>query len=257
MCVIYASSIASQSDRLYNEWTETMEPILLYGVPAGSSMGLVAALEWLGQPYRLCRVDMLGEMREASYARINARHETPALITDDGRVVTETMAIASWVEARDTQRRVSFDPRSPESDRMHQIMAFINSGFTGAFSPLWTALEMSPPDPAQQAALRRYGRESVIERHDKLEAMAGDDPFLVGDRPTLADAVFIGVARWLEFHEIAARDRWPRLDRIRRTLEDDAAVKFAIGIEDGATPLGSGALRGHVALAEVIERFGR
>lgn len=40
-----------------------MEPILLYGFPAGSSMGLVAALEWLGQPYKLCRVDMLGEMR--------------------------------------------------------------------------------------------------------------------------------------------------------------------------------------------------
>ena len=27
-----------------------MEPILLYGFPAGSSMGLVAALEWLGHP---------------------------------------------------------------------------------------------------------------------------------------------------------------------------------------------------------------
>ncbi|TIL68993.1 MAG: glutathione S-transferase family protein, partial [Mesorhizobium sp.] len=34
-----------------------MEPILLYGVPAGSSMGLVAAFERLGQPYCLCRVD--------------------------------------------------------------------------------------------------------------------------------------------------------------------------------------------------------
>ncbi|TIP74697.1 MAG: glutathione S-transferase family protein, partial [Mesorhizobium sp.] len=28
-----------------------MEPILVYGVPAGSSMGLVAAFERLGQPY--------------------------------------------------------------------------------------------------------------------------------------------------------------------------------------------------------------
>lgn len=26
-----------------------MEPILLYGVPAGSSMGLIAAMEWLGK----------------------------------------------------------------------------------------------------------------------------------------------------------------------------------------------------------------
>ena len=59
-----------------------MEPMLIYGFPLGSSMGLVAALEWLRKPYRLCRVDMLGEMRLPSYARINPRHETPAFVTD-------------------------------------------------------------------------------------------------------------------------------------------------------------------------------
>ena len=134
-----------------------MEPILLYGFPPGSSMGLVAALEWLGKPYRLARVDMLGEMREPSYARLNARHETPVLVTDDGRVLTETMAIAAWLEARDTDRRISFDPRSPEADRMHQLMAFVDTGFTGAFTPLWVALEMAEPDPAHQEALRRFG----------------------------------------------------------------------------------------------------
>lgn len=177
-----------------------MEPILLYGFPLGSSMGLVAALEWLGKPYRLSRVDMLGEMRTPSYARLNARHETPVLITDDGRALSETMAIAAWLEARDTERRISFDPLSPEADRMHQLMAFVNTGFTGAFTPLWVALEMEKPDPELQAALRTLGRERVIERHDKLEAMIGETPFLLGDRPTLADGVLIGVARWLEFH---------------------------------------------------------
>jgi glutathione S-transferase len=103
-----------------------MEPILVYGFPAGSSMGLVAALEWLGKPYRLCRVDMLDDMRDPSYARINARHETPVLITDARRALTETMAIAAWIEARDSERRISFAPLSPEADRMHQLMAFVN-----------------------------------------------------------------------------------------------------------------------------------
>jgi glutathione S-transferase len=147
-----------------------MEPILLYGFPSGTSMGLIAALEWLGQPYRLSRVDMLGEMRERSYARVNARHETPALITDTGTPLSETMAIAAYLEARDTERRISFAPQSPEADRMHQLMAFLNTGFTGAFSPLWAAVEMKEPDPDYQAALRRFGHASVIERHDKLEA---------------------------------------------------------------------------------------
>lgn len=96
----------------------------------------------------------------------------------------------------------------------------------------------------------------VVERHDKLEAMVGDGPYLVGDRPTLADGVLIGVARWLDYHEVAPRGRWPRLDALRRRLEEDPAVRFATAIENGETPPGSGALQGHVPLAEVIARFG-
>lgn len=232
-----------------------MEPILLYGVPAGSSMGLVAALEWLGQPYRLCRVDMLGEMREPAYARINARHETPALITDQGRMLTETMAIAAWLEARDGARRISFAPLSAEADRMHQLMGFVNTGFTGAFTPLWVALEMESPDPARQSLLRAFGRERVIERHDKLEAMIGDGRYLVGAQPSLADALLVGVARWLEFHAVADIGRWPKLAALRGHLETDPAVIYATALEDGESP-GTGACLGHVPLAEVIERFG-
>jgi glutathione S-transferase len=233
-----------------------MEPILLYGFPAGSSMGLVAALEWLGQPYRLSRVDMLDEMRLPSYARINGRHETPVLITEDGRALTETMAIAAWIEARDSERRVSFAPKSAEADRMHQLLAYVNTGFTGAFSPLWFALEMTEPDPQMQAVLRRYGNEAVIQRHDKLEAMIGETPFLVGERPSLADGVLIGVARWLDYHKVAEPERWPRLLAVRRRIEADPAVQFALAIEDGQTPDGSGALLGQVPLSEVIERYG-
>jgi glutathione S-transferase len=231
-----------------------MEPILIYGFPLGSSMGLVAALEWLAKPYRLCRVDMLGEMREPSYAILNGRHETPALIDEQGRVITETIAIASWLEARDTQRRISFDPLSPLADRMHQLMGFVNTGFTAAFSPLWAAIEMHPPNPSLQAMLRNWGRNNVIERHDKLEQMIGDTAFLVGDSPTLADALLIGVARWLDFHEVADKARWPRLARLRERLEADAAVIYAAALEEGKAVHGSGACMGHVSLKELISR---
>lgn len=231
-----------------------MEPLLLYGFPLGTSMGLLAALEWLGQPYRASRVDMLGEMREPAYARINARHETPVLITDAGTPLTETMAIAAYLEARDTERRISFAPRSREADRMHQLMGFLNSSFTAAFGPLWAALEHAPPEPAYQDALRRFGRDSVHQRHDHLEAMIGDTPYLVGDRPTLADALLVGVGRWLEFHEVAPVTNWPKLHALRTRLESDPAVVFAIAREDGKTPKGSGALVAQLPLADVIAR---
>lgn len=233
-----------------------MEPILVYGYPAGTSMGLVAALEWLGQPYKLSRVDMLGEMREPPYKRINQRVETPVLITDQGRPLTETMAIAAYLEARDTERRISFDPLSPEADRMHQLTGFLNTGFTGAFTPLWIALELPKPDPDFEAALRRLGRERVIERHDRLEEMLDGSRWLVGDKHSLADGLLAGVARWLEYHEVADLSRWPKLQALRQRVEADPAVVFATALENGETPAGKGAFKSHVPLAEVIERFG-
>jgi len=231
-----------------------MEPILIYGFPLGSSMGLIAAFEWLGQPYQLCRVDMLGEMRLPSYARINPRHETPALITPDGRVVTETLAITAWLEARDRTHRLGFAPGSPEADRMHQLMAFVNTGFTAAFSPLWFAMEARDLDRELAASLRKLAAARVIDRHDRLEEMISAEPYLVGSRPSLADAVLIGVARWLEYHGVAESARWPKLAALRARLEADPAVRYALAIEAGERP--TGACTGHVALAEVIERFG-
>ena len=232
-----------------------MEPILVYGFPLGSSMGLVAALEWLGQPYRLSRVYMLADMKTDTYARLNDRQETPVLITDDGRVLTETMAIAHWLEHRDVERRISFDPGLPAADRMHQLMAFLNTGFTGAFSPLWAALEMETADPAYRETLRDYGRRAVANRHARLETMIDGLPFLAGDHPTLADAVLVGVARWAEFHEAVDIVAYPQLAALRRRIEADPAVRFALAIENGETPTGSGAMQGQVPLSEVITRF--
>jgi glutathione S-transferase len=136
---------------------------------------------------------------------------------------------------------------------MHQLMGFLNSSFTPAFGPLWAALELAAPEPAYQAALRRFGRAAVVKRHDQLEAMIGNTPYLVGDRPTLADALLVGVARWLELHQVEQRTRWPKLHALHGRLERDPAVQFARARENGETPV-SRALVAQVPLADVIAR---
>ena len=115
---------------------------------------------------------------------------------------------------------------------------------------------MPEPDPEHEEHLRRYGRPDVINRHDALEQMIGETPFLVDDHPTLADGVLIGVARWLEFHQVAPRQRWPKLHALRQRIEALPEVTYAIAIENGETPMGSGVMLGQIPLAEVIERFG-
>lgn len=232
--------------------TSTPEPIFIAGFPLGSSAGLVAAFEWLGQPYHITRVDMLGEMRTDAYKRLNGRVETPVLITDEGRVLTETMAIALWMEARDAERRISFTPGTPQADRLHQYLAFLNTGFTGAFSPLWAALEAEDASEGEKQTLRKFGRSLVALRHTQLEAMIGDSPYLLGDRPTLADAVFVGVARWADFHQAVDPRDYPRLHALRQRLEADPAFRFALAVEEGRPAIGGGAMKGMVPLEQVL-----
>jgi glutathione S-transferase len=111
---------------------------------------------------------------------------------------------------------------------------------------------MEPPNPPVQTALRQWGGENVIERHDRLEEMIGHTRFLTADHPTLADGLLIGVARWLEYHEVADADRWPKLAAVRRLIEAEPAVAYAVALENGQMKPGSGACLGHVPLADLV-----
>ncbi|MDR6890803.1 MULTISPECIES: glutathione S-transferase family protein [Variovorax] len=235
----------------------TSEPIFTSGFPLGSSAGLVTAFEWLGQPYRLTRVDMLGEMRTEAYKRLNGRVETPVLITDEGRVLTETIAIALWLEGRDTERRISFEPGTPQADRMHQYLAFLNTGFTGAFYPMWVALEAADATEGDKETLRKFGRSFVALRHEQLEALIGDSDYLLGNEPTLADAVFAGVARWADFHQAIEPRDYPRIRALRQRIEADPAFRFALAVEDGKPGGGNGAMKGLVPLEDVLRNASR
>jgi len=228
-----------------------MEPILLTGFPQGSSLGLVAAFEWLGQPYRLSRVEMPDDMTSEAYARLNGRQETPVLVTADG-LLTETMAIALWLESRDRERRISFDPGSWQAHRLHQHIGFLNSSFTGAFSPLWAALEMKGVPDDFRDALRKFGRAAVARRHRQLEGMIGDTEYLLGPRPTLADAVFAGVARWADFHDAVDPKVYPKIQALKQRLAADPAIRFARAIEESGVASGSGAMKAMVPLRDVV-----
>jgi glutathione S-transferase len=229
-----------------------MLPILFYGVPSGCSFGSIVALEWLGAPYRLCRIDMAGPtITSPAYARVNPVAETPALLTGEGAIVTESMAILGHLGARGIDRGLGFAQGTPAFDRLNRMLAFLNTSFFDAFSPLWYALEHGI-DGAEGAALRRYGAANLAKAHANLEAMLGARPWLLGERRTLADAYFVGIARWTAYHDVLDRRDYPALQRLFERLEADPAVRFAHAIERGEAVRGAGGFRGEVGLEEAL-----
>lgn len=113
-----------------------MEPILFYGVPQGCSFGSIVALEWLNRPYRLCRME--GRSPDL-FAQLNPVRETPVLLLENGHALSESAAILHNIAMRGS--------RDGLSDRVNQVLAFLNTTFFAAFSPYWKAYEMASTCP--------------------------------------------------------------------------------------------------------------
>ena len=227
-----------------------MDPILFYGVPSGCSFGSIVALEWLGEPYRLCRIEMPEVVGSEAYRKINPVAETPSLLATDGRVVSESMAILNHLGVRGIGKGLAFRQGTAGFDRLNQTLAFLNTSLFNAFSPLWHAME-SDGSGAGKDALRAYGAINLVKAHADLERMLGENEWLLGDHRTLADAYFIGIARWADYHDVLDRRDYPNLQRLFEKLERDPAVEFAHAIERGEPAAGSSAFRGEVALGDV------
>ncbi|WP_159712510.1 glutathione S-transferase family protein [Geminicoccus flavidas] len=233
-----------------------MTPILFYGVPEGCSFGSIVALEWLGQPYRLCRILMPEQVSGPKFRQVNPLGETPVLLTEDGRLLAQSMAILNHLAARGIDRGLGFPPGSADFDRLNEMLAFLNTSFFSAFSPLWHVLEHGLDDSAG-ATLTRWGREQVATAHAQLETLLAGRDWLLGERPSLADAYFAGIARWADFHRAVDRRDYPGLDRLLRRLADDPAVRFAHAVEYGLAATSAGGFEGEVTLDQALRLVAR
>lgn len=230
-----------------------MEPILFYGVPSGCSFGSIVALEWLGEPYRLSRIEMPEVVQGKSFRRLNPVGETPTLMTADGRLISESMAILNHLGAGGIDKGLSFAQGTAGFDRLNQALGFLNTAFFNAFSPLWYALEHGA-EGVERDALRAFGAAKVAKAHADLEAMLGSRDWLLGDR-TLADAYFIGIARWTKYHDVVDRRDYPGLQRLFERLEADPAVQFAHAIERREPARSAGGFRGEISLEDALGRM--
>ncbi|RYF42311.1 MAG: glutathione S-transferase family protein [Comamonadaceae bacterium] len=228
-----------------------MTPVLFYGAPEGCSFGSIVALEWSGLAYRLCRIEMPSVVTSDAFRRINPAAETPALMTADGRVVSQSAAILHHIGAASTASALVPPVGTPAFDHFNQVLSFLNTNFFESFATLWYALEHGKEGP-EKDALRSMGQQKVRKAHADLERMLDGAPWLAGESRTAADAYFAGIARWNDFHAVLDRSEFPALDALYQRLQQDPAVRFAHSVEHGEPAKGAGGFAGHMELGQVV-----
>ena len=174
----------------------------------------------------------------------------------DGRMLSESMAILGHIAAKTVGKGLGFEPGSPDDDRLKQMLAFLNTSFFNAFGPLWYTIEHEMPDQARNA-LRDYGVGKVERAHAQLEKLIDGREWLIGDKRSLADAYFMGIARWNDFHTVVDRTQFPALNRLYQRMLQDPAVRFAHAIEHEEPATSAGGFQGHVSLDDMLGQMSK
>ena len=157
----------------------------LYLTPGACSLADHIAMHEAGLAFDRIRVDLETKRTEdgRDFTEINPKGYVPALVLDDGQLLTENVAILSWVA--DRAPRLAPDGELGRT-RLIEMLAFVatelHEPFIRAFFPTG--------DAERQAA------EDAI--HRRLDFLAGQlrGDYLFGSQYSVADAYLYVMLRW-------------------------------------------------------------
>ncbi|EJN09839.1 glutathione S-transferase family protein [Herbaspirillum sp. YR522] len=162
-----------------------------------------------------------GEHRSPRYLALNPAGRAPSLVTDSGIAITESAAIVEYLEELHPERpMIGTDPATRA--RVRSLERLGNDLVARGQLWLWNRTGAFPakeasPSPEATDRLSRY----VTELLDVLESEIGENDFLAGSLPTIADCTTFTIFQTarerfdLPFgHQHARLDAW--YDRFRR-----------------------------------------
>lgn len=181
----------------------------LYYAPGVCSMAAHIVAAEAGIPLDLRRVDIRSEPHRVEDGRdlksISAKGVVPVLELDDGRILTEGVAILLYLADLKPEAMLAPAQDSFERYRLQEWLTFISSELHKTFSP-W----LFHPEYGAQAA--DVARERLKPRFDVLEALLTHHDYLVGDRFSIADAYCFTIMNWSKGRGIDL-GAWPNLMR--------------------------------------------
>lgn len=159
---------------------------------------------------------------DIDYTAINLNGYVPALLLDDGQVLTEGPAIIQYLADRVPEKNLAPPAGTIERYQLMQWLNFISTELHKGFSPLFNAQATAEWKTAVAAQLAR--RLSAVSQ--QLEGKV----WLMGDDFTVADAYLFTVLGWGQYVDIDM-GRWPILKAYQDRVFMRPAVQSAMKAE--------------------------
>jgi glutathione S-transferase len=196
----------------------------LYYSPGASSLAPHIALREAGIAFDLVRVDLergiLPHTGQA-FASMSPMAKVPALELDDGAILSEGLAVLTWIADLAPVGSLAPAPGTLARARMLEHMSFTATELHKGFSPLFDAA--TPPAYKQHLA----GDLRPLQR---MAAWLVDGPYLQGAGFTVADAHLFAILR-LGLHAGIDLSRWPHVGEYVARVAARPCVRDAIQAE--------------------------
>jgi glutathione S-transferase len=189
----------------------------LYYVTGACSLADRIALAEAGIACDFIRVDLHTRTTEngASFDAVNAKGYVPVLVLDSGEMITENIAILSWI----AEQAPALRPEGPLGwFRLLEATAYISTEIHGGFKPFFHA---GSPDEKARAAAEVGKRLGYL-----AESMDGD--FLLGPNLSVADAYLFVMLTWARRNELQIP---PRLEAFYARMSTRETVRTALAQE--------------------------
>lgn len=167
------------------------------------SIGIHVILEEIGKPYDLKIVDFSKkEQKTPEYLKLNPKGKVPALIRDDGSVLTEFAAIATWLSMTNPDKKLL--PADPEGmARALEALDFAVGTLHMLSWRLWRRPDAYSDNPDEHDKIRERGKQAVLAGLDVVNEQLAGKEFIAGDF-SIADAALYYVEYWAS--DVA---KWP------------------------------------------------
>lgn len=196
----------------------------LYYSPGACSLSPHIALREAGLSFDLMKKDLhsqkLGD--GSDFRDINPKGYVPALILDDGQVLTEGPAIVQYIADRVPEKQLAPPAGTMERVRLQEWLNYITSEIHKSFAPLFNKQASEDWKAAARALLdRRIGYAA--------KALEGRS-YLMGEVFTVADCYLFTTLNWAHWVKIDLA-RWPVITEYMKRVAARPAVQAALKAE--------------------------
>ena len=136
-----------------------------------------------------------GSNRQPGYLAVNPNGSVPALITRNGDLIIETLAVLLHIADQVPAAGLAPPPGVAARDRLHSLLSFMVTTVHPAFQMLWRAERFAGSEKGR-ADVRRTAEGRIAIMFETLDKKLHRREYLVGESFSVADAYLFVLGRW-------------------------------------------------------------